>query len=58
MESLKQRWSKAHNQLFSQIDSELKEKENFLKDQSSKINEMVKMYDIMIAKICVLKSAA
>ncbi len=44
--------------LFSDIEQDLVEKERFLKDQSGKIDEMVKMYHTMLAKISVLRSAA
>ena len=40
------------------MEQDLNEKCAFLMDQAGKIEEMIKMYNTMIAKICVLKNAA
>jgi hypothetical protein len=58
MNQIRQKKGKAAHLLFHDIESDLNEKGNFLNDQAGKIEEMIKMYNTMIAKISVLKSSA
>lgn len=51
MNSIRQKKGKASHLLFNDIEQDLNEKDTFLKDQSSKIDEMIRMYSTMLAKI-------